>query len=554
MTQFRFIFSVMWVLSTFWIHPIPACAADDRPPQLIVLLVIDQMRFDMLQRFAGYYTGGLAYLTDHSAVFTEAHQDHAFTETAAGHACIATGRFPQDHGIIGNDVYIRNQHRIVYSVADTTVRIIGIPKFQGRSPRLLLSPALGDYLKAASPQSKVFSVSLKDRAAVLMGGYNPDGVYWYNKANGNFVTSDYYQSDYPQWVKDFNAGDAKDKYYKGNWHKLFPEEVYYNASRDSFMAEDGYPNHSNFPHLFPPPDSTGSIPSKYYYSLYETPFGDDLMLTFAKTLMAQEKVGQDSIPDLMLISCSNSDVIGHDYGPLSQEIEDYYLRLDLYLADFITFLDEKIGRANYVLTLTSDHGVLPLPEELKLRGQDARRIHRNTFLKDLERVDTELQTELKATGKLLSWWNEGLVINFAAIPNSNPAEIEKMVARKIVTIPYIKDAFTYNDLLNHTVEPRPFSELYQHSFHPDRSQDIFMRTQENYLIYDSPTGTNHGSPYRYDTHVPLLFLSASVQTGLYTEKVSVTDIVPTLADFLRIQSDKTWPGRSLRQLVQKSGQ
>ncbi|MFQ5631705.1 MAG: alkaline phosphatase family protein, partial [bacterium] len=333
-------------------------------PKLVVLIVVDQMRADHLTRFAGVYKHGFARLSNEGAVFTDAYHDHAYTVTAAGHATISTGAFPSRNGIVGNEWFDRSEKKKVYCAEDTSAALLGYPEKgagKGRSPRRLLVPTFGDWLKSQSPKSKVFGVSRKDRAAIYGTGSKADGAFWYNIDDGNFITSEYYYHKYPEWVEAFNTSRSVDAFYGKNWQKLMPEEVYFLAREDTFATEGGGAQ-TAFPHSLA--SKSGKPDQMYYSRLTGTPFLEKLMLDFARAMVENEALGQDEAPDVLVVGCSGADAIGHAYGPLSQESMDYFLRLDRNLGDFFAFLDKKISKENYITVLSSDHGVLPMPEEL----------------------------------------------------------------------------------------------------------------------------------------------------------------------------------------------
>jgi len=336
---------------------------EDQRPRLAVVIVVDQMRADYLTRFASLYTGGLARLARSGTVFTNAYHNHAATETAVGHATISTGCYPARHGIVGNSWYDQELRKPVTAVGDSGCPVVGGSGKGGASPHNLLRTTVGDWLKTFSPQSKVYSVALKDRSAILMGGRHPNGAYWYDRTTGDYVTSTYYEDTLSSTVRAFDDQRLIDSFRTQGWRHLLPDTAYSLSHADSFVAEsDG--NHITFPHLF---DSSVQ-PKEYYAAFYSTPFADQLTLKLAEKIANEFQLGRDSIPDLLWISCSAADAIGHIYGPDSQEAQDYYLRLDRYLDTFFTALDSAIGPDMYVVVLTADHGAMTMPEDLAAQG------------------------------------------------------------------------------------------------------------------------------------------------------------------------------------------
>ncbi len=513
--------------------------------KLVVVVVVDQMRADFLNRYAGLFTDGFARLLKEGKLYTNAHQDHALTVTAAGHASISTGMFPSHHGIVSNDWYERTEKRKVYCSDDTSANVLGYPDMAGRSPARMLKSALGDWLKAASPQSKVFAISRKDRPAIMMGGKHPDGVYWYNSRNGAFVTSEYYAKSYPAWVDSFNALKLADRYLEKGWTKLADEEAYFVSREDEFMAEfDGL--HTTFPHGFP---SEAGKPNRAYYSALTTsPFTDELVFEFARAAVTNEGLGRDGYPDLLFVGCSAADAIGHAFGPLSQEAQDHYMRLDKYLGDFMRFLDETVGERNYVLVLTGDHGGLPLPEDLKRRGFDAKRVSFRDAMSAAGKAAKRVAKQFGVQGNLILTFANGIVLNEEAIQRSGAklADVEAALADELKKLPYIEDVFTRSELMQTGADnERPFLENFRRSFHPERSPNLALRLKPYYLLTSRAQGTSHGSPYRYDTHVPLVFYGKRIQHETVTDFVRTVDIAPTLAGWLGIEPPADVDGKVL---------
>jgi len=521
-------------------------------PKLAVVIVVDQMRADHLTRFAGLYKFGLARLLREGMRFTNAHHDHARTVTAAGHATISTGCFPAHHGVVGNSWFEHSERRDVYCSLDTTSEILGHPEDRGCSPAKLMRTTAGDWLQQASPESKVFSISRKDRAAIMMGGQHPDGAFWYHGKDGTFVTSKYYMDAYPKWVDAFNRSGRVDRFFRDGWQKLLPEEAYFVAREDDFEAEKD-DNHSRFPHLFQ--TKSGKPGNAYYSKLIETPFSDALLLEFARELVKNEHLGQDNIPDLLWISCSAADAVGHAYGPLSQESEDLFLRLDRNLGKFFDFLDQQIGRDNYFIVLSSDHGVLPLPEELARRGLDARRLPMAEVIDAMQPAFDAVSRELHIRGDLIKEISNGLVLNYEAADRAgvDHALLRAKSAEKLRRVPILADVYTRDELLqNKRGKHHPngddgtdYFRLFQHSFYPDRAADLFLQFKKYTLVSSRKYGTSHGSPYRYDTWVPIVFAGPGIQPGVHDEYVRTVDIAPTLAALLGITPPANVDGENL---------
>ena len=488
------------------------------------------MRADFLTRFAEQYTSGLARLSEEGAVFTNARWSYGITDTAPGHASLATGSFPSRHGIVGNSWWDRKAARQEYSVEDLGSAILGHPNDPGRSPVNLRRGTLGDWLKLASPASKVFSVGLKDRAAILMGGRHPDGAFWYQSTYGQFVTSAYYMAAYPDWVDAFNREGRADAYRDREWTKLLPDEAYGLSRRDRFPSEaDGV--RTIFPHR---PDELVTPENPYYKALAATPFADEMTFDFARELVVRHELGLDDAPDLLWIGAAAADYIGHTYGPYSREVQDHFLRLDRMLGGFFAFLDERVGPERYFVALTSDHGVLPMPEELVRRGVAASRIDwaepRRAIQPGVRRVRAELGDIAIVPMRI------GLALNTLGAPTEEQMrELRSNLANDLLETDFVEDVFTYEELLAGSSE-RPFFDAYLKSFHRERTPDITVRYKENILRSAGPFSTDHGSPYPYDADVPLVFLGRAAVAGRYDSPVDPVALAPTLALLLGLDT------------------
>ena len=518
-------------------------------PRLAVVLVVDQMRADYLTRYADLYRGGLARLRREGAWFTRAKLQHARTFTAPGHASVATGSHAAHHGVVANDWYVPAARAEVYAAEDPQVRTITAgPRtadIPGRSPRLLQRSGLGDWLKSQEPAARVFSVALKDRSAIMMGGQAPDRAYWYGPEVAGFVSSSWYANGaaLPDWVAAFNASGAAFRRFAAGWTRSRDSSAYLRSGPDKVAAEaDGV--HTEFPHSFD--DGSAAARVKFAKEVQYTPFGDELALSFARTLIAAEGLGADDVPDILFVSCSSADLIGHRYGPFSHEIEDYYLRLDGYLAEFLGYLDEHVGKDSYVLGVTADHGALPLPEEAVLRGfHSSRRITAEAYRTRVTRVVEATLTGLGAPASALTFIGEdGLWLDPAVAGVPAPA-LHAAIAEALRGVEFVADAFTAAELAGPADANRPFFTAYQRSYFAGRSPDVQLRFKEWYLVDAQAQGTSHGSPYSYDTDVPLLFFGAGVQAGMHERPAGTVDLAPTLAALLGIRAPKDLDGHSL---------
>lgn len=524
------------------LHGCAASRTRAAPPALAVVLVVDQMRADYMDRFAGRYEAGLARLAARGVVFTEAHQDHALTLTGPGYATVATGVHPARSGIVGNDWWDRVQRRRVYAVEDPDSPILDVDAAEGRSPRWLLRDTLGDWLKRDRPGGRVFSVAIKDRAAILMGGQAPDGVFWYDDDSGAFVTSSFYAARTPEWVARFNRAGWADRYLEEGWNRLRAPESYAASREDAFVAEaDGV--HTTFPHRF----GAGAPGPAYYRALRTTPFADELTLRFVRELISAEGPGDDGVPDVLFVGLSAADSVGHAFGPYSQEVEDYYLRLDGMLGRLLDFLDRRVGRERYLLALCADHGVLAMPEELQRRGVDAGRVSSSEAWKVFSAAGERAASELGLSAAPGFGYVNGLVLGLDGerLSDDQRARFRSGVAAALREQTMFDDVFTYDELIDEATEDRPYLEMYRRSFHPQRAPDLLSLGREHYLISAGPTSTTHGSPYRYDTHVPLIFFGHGLAGGRHDERVGIVDLAPTLAYLLGLTPPDDLDGRVL---------
>jgi predicted AlkP superfamily pyrophosphatase or phosphodiesterase len=386
--QRRFVLVLLLVSPFVW-WALPKTAAQVRKPRLVILLAIDQMRADYFTRFGARFTGGLKRLHAEGRVFTNADLNYARTETAPGHATLATGAYPRRHGIPANEWFDRQAQQTVYCVADKTAGSVE-GAGGGASPKHLTVKAVGDWLKAASPASKVIAAAGKDRAAVLLGGQRPDLAFWYEAKTGLMVTSDYYTRQAPDWVKAFNAADWTTRNTPAAWTKLLPESEY--SGPDDFRGERLWGPSRKFPHPF----------LRKTENQRTSPYYDMLVLDFALAAIRAEKLGQDDAPDLLCVGLSATDYVGHHYGPDSHEMQDHLLRLDRALGDFLTQVEKLAGAGNVLLVLSADHGVRPNPEYLtEFKAAPARRISHDAIETELFAISDALQQELGLTESVL---------------------------------------------------------------------------------------------------------------------------------------------------------
>ncbi len=543
----RFLFGLLIASTTF--------AAE--APRLVVVLAVDQMRGDYLERFGPYFgEGGFKLLTERGANFTTCHFQHAMTVTGPGHATILSGVNPNVHGVISNEWVDRATLLKGNCVEDRTVSLVGLaPRVgryrnpteaakAGRSPRNFLGTTVGDALKARyGAAARVYGVSDKDRASILLAGPKADGAYWTEE--GVFITSTYYRPALPAWVTEFNATHNATNSFGRVWDRLLPAEVY-----DRVQGPDDAPGEdapAGLSRTFPK-RITGSAnrPSGDFFSAHDrSPFSNEQVSAFAQRLVLEEKMGQDDVPDLLAIGFSQTDAIGHTAGPDSHEVMDSYLRLDRTLAEFFQFLDQHVGLARCLIVVTADHAVGPLPERvIAERGPGA--AARVTLDGLNATVTRALNTAFGPLPDNGVWFlrDGGFLVNQAALQAKGltSAQVQAEIKRCLVTQPEIGPVYTREELL----APTPLDavgELMRRSFHAERSADVVYFLKPYYTT--NKVGISHGSPYDYDTHVSLMLCGPGVRPGVHTERVHVEDLAPTLASLLGLQLPPEAKGRKL---------
>jgi len=535
-----------------------ASAASDSP-RLVLQITVDQLRGDLPGRYADRLTdGGFRYLMEKGTWYIDAHYRHANTETAVGHATLATGADPSRHGIVANDWINQKTGAFVYNTEDERHHIIGKkPKaHEGVSPRNLAASTFGDELVVHNGgRSRVFSVSVKDRGAILPGGH-AGKAFWFSKSNGNFVTSTYYYDDYPAWVKQWNAAKPADAFKEKSWELLTDRSTYVHGQMDDRPYEaDLKPLGRIFPHPL------GGDTKYFYLLLTLTPVGDMLTLDFAKALVENEKLGQNDkgVPDYLQISFSSTDYIGHLFGPSSLETEDNILRLDRTLAELFQFVDEKVGLDKTLIVLSADHGAPEAPEYMATLGLSTGRFAFDWF--KTEGPLTEALQKKFGRGDLISGHSHPyLYLNLEAISSAglDLGDVERYVADELIKIPGIAYAMTRGDLLSGRITESPVQNQIRRSFHPTRSGNIHMVPEQYWFLHSTEEAEKmgigsiaaiHGSPWAYDTYVPIFFAGSGIPAQIVGRRVAPTDIAATLAAYLGIKPPSGSVGSVLTEVL-----
>ncbi len=521
-------------IATLILAAIPASRASayNAHPKLIVVIVIDQFRADYLERYRDQFgEAGFRLLLDHGANFTDCNFDYANTRTAPGHATLFTGAYTNGHGIAANEWWDPKKKKMVTSVEDDDTKLVGIAPDQtkdkpGASPHNLLADTLGDELKLATQgQARVFSLSLKDRAAILPGGFSADGAYWIDPKSGAWITSTYYRHDLPKWAQDFNSADRAAKYWDRDWKNTNGDVLRSTAHRKSKDGSD----------------------AGFYEVIGSTPFANEYELEFAKELVVYENLGAGQATDLLAISLSPNDILGHQVGPDSPEMAAMALALDRELADFFNFLGHQVGLANTWIALSADHGISALPDAAKKLRIPAANL-------DAHKLEAQINDAL--TGKLSpghpasyikfdypdAWLDQDAFV--AAHIKEHDAENAVGEAMKQAGL---RDYFTKSQLAEGEVPDTSLGKKFLHSYTPEGGWYV-MGVPEIYTV-GSTRGTDHASPYTYDTHVPLAFYGLPFRQGTYRTHAEPVDLAVTLASLLGINAPTHAMGRVLTEAL-----
>lgn len=516
-------------------------------PRLVVLISIDQFRQDYLRRFASDYlparrggnVGGFRYLMETGADFLDAHHGHVPTATGPGHAALLTGSAPSLHGIVGNDWIDRATGKSVYCVDDSTVETVG-GSSKPMSPRNLLTSTVGDEMKlATNGKSKVVGISLKDRAAILMAGHAADTVIWFDGKDGNWVSSSFYCTGktLPRWVQAENdLGMPKGDIGK-TWDALLPTSSY-SLTRPAPFVKPGAPN--PFSHKIANLTDFGT-----------SQFGNEFLFDTAKKAIAAEQLGQDDIPDLLALNLASNDYVGHAYGPNSPEVMDMSVRTDRLLSDFFNALNKIVpgGLDRTLIIVTADHGVLPIPEEASNLRMPAQRIDGNALARSL---NADLSRSLGEGKWVLGLAEPNLYLDTALIAAKglDREAVENKAAAILGQYPRLYIALTRSQVMKGQVPDVDWAQMAVRSMHPVLSGDLIVFERPGFY-FGGGTGTGHGSPWAYDSHVPLLFHGPGVVAGHYARRVYTQDIASTICTILGVEYPTGNMGAPLLELLKR---
>ncbi len=496
-------------------------------PKLVVTIVLDQFRYDYLLRFRGDYNAGLAKLLEGGAVFSDAHYLHATTVTAVGHSTYLSGATPSVSGIIANEWFDRETNTTVTSVSDKTTKVVGgVPGAMGSSPNRLLVSTVADELKMRNPQSHVIGVSIKDRGAILPAGHMADAAYWYDPDSNRWVTSTYFREALPEWVAALNGEKTYQKFLGASW-----------------LPFDAGPAGQAKPFC----TMTAGAEARYCGSLEATPWGNEMIEEFAERAIAGEKLGGHETTDILTVSFSSNDYVGHAVGPDDPAVRDISIRTDRLLGKFFQYIDQRVGLGNTLIVLTADHGVVPVPEVNQARHMPGGRLNE---IQVTDRITKALTARfgpgkwLMTASPLMPYLNQELIRKLKL----DPALVENVAADAVREMPHIARVYTRHELQHGEVQRDQIGDAVSLSFFGPRAGDLVILPEPYYLF--EATGTSHGTPYDYDNHVPLIFFGAGIKPGMYRNKVAMNDVAPTLSAILDVEAPSGSIGRVLAEILQ----
>jgi len=537
-----------------------AKAGTEQDLRLVLQITIDGLRADLINRYAnGFGKGGFRLLMEKGTYYTNAHYQYANTETIVGHATLATGTFPSQHGMVGNVWFDRDAGELAYNIEDPDHPIIPTRKnetkgeqvdpaqkksrTQGRSPAVLLAPTIGDGLAAYfGGQSKIFGVSGKDRSAVSMAGH-AGKAFWYSTNTGDFVTSTYYYDAYPNWVSQWNDQRKAEGYAGKSWSLLNDAATYLLAAQDDRPYEADLRGYGRvFPHPF------GQADDKLLYTrILVSPVGDQLLLDFSKVLVNNENLGQDKNPDYLSISFSAVDAVNHFFGPSSLENEDVVVQLDRTLADLLAFIDKAVGLKHTLVVLSADHGMADMPEYMTELGYNAGRLDPDQIVATANKVGQKFGID----EVVRFFYRPYLYLNDKKIAAAklDHIKVEHAIADALTDFDGIALAVASSRLT--AQQSNPLINKVRKNHHVSRSGDIYIIQDPYWFLFDKgPVTAMHGSPWRYDTHVPIIFMGPGTQSKVVHRRVHPVDVAPTIAELLGMTPPGSAQGSLLEEVFQ----
>lgn len=564
----RFFLAVIASMLAVSLLPETSARASEQP-KLVLQITVDALRGDLPSRFSNVLgQGGFRYLMEQGIHYTNANYQHANTETIVGHVSLATGTVPAAHGMVGNVWFDRELGRIAYNIEDARYHLLTAgadvdkkseidptqktAKSDGRSPDNILTSTLSDEMAVHfAGRSKIFGVSVKDRGAVSLAGH-AGKAFWFSKASGGFVTSNYYYQHYPDWVNEWNDRKPAQAYADKAWELMHDSSKYLFGDADDREYETDFPGFGRtFPHAY------GKADDKYFTTrLTLSPAGDELTLDFAKTLLDKEQLGQDEVPDFLAISFSSTDYVGHIFGASSLEIEDNMARLDRTLADLFAYIDKKVGLANTLIVLSADHGQPEVPGHLHDLGIDKAHYF-DTKALDKAPAIAALKKQFGIGEELIeAFFFPYLYLNQEVIRTKglDQGAVEQAVVAELLKFQGVAYAVSSTALRTAKLPDTLLMRAILRNFHPKRSGDIYLVFEPNVFINDFDgmiVASTHGSPWRYDTFVPVIFAGAGLKPARVERPITPYDIAPTLATYLNVKPPSGSIGIPLSEVFEK---
>ena len=517
-------------------------------PKLVVGIVVDQMRYDYLTRFWNHFDeGGFKRLVNDGFNCKNNHYNYAPTSTAPGHTSVYTGSAPATHGIIGNNWYDKEAGISVYCASDDSYASVGTNSEAGKmSPHRMNVTTITDELRLHTQmRGKTIAVALKDRGAVLPGGHTANAAYWFHGADeGNWITSTYYMKVLPKWVSDFNASDAVEQY-KKPWNTAKDINTYVESGSDNNTYEGLFDTETTptFPH------STPNLLNKKkdFEIIRYTPYGNSITTDFALAALENENLGVDAVTDFLAISYSSTDYIGHKFGVNSKEVQDVYIKLDADLQRLLNTLDKKVGKDEYTVFLTADHGAIDVPAYLS-----DQKIPADYFVYDSikPKFNEFLQYKFGTTDIVKNFSNYQFFLDHKVIKNLDieVAEAQEIIAKEVLNYKGIDRVYTGQQMWqNNYTQGIPY--ILQNGYHQKRSGDVLVVLKPGVISYPR-TGSTHGSPQIYDTHVPLLFYGKGIKKGSTVIRTEIPDIAPTISALLGIAFPSGTTGKPIAKVLE----
>ena len=524
--------------------------SQQKQPKLVVGIVVDQMRYDYLTRYWDRYgEGGFKKLVNEGFNCKNMNYNYMPTYTGPGHASIYTGTSPSGNGIIANEWYDKVLKKAVYCTGDEAFKTIGSNSRNGKmSPKNLLSTTISDELKlATNNRGKVIGLSLKDRGAILPADHKADAAYWYDGGDvGQWISSSFYMEELPLWMQKINAKNNSNSYLEKSWETLYPIESYSASIADDNKYEGAF--EGEVAPVFPHQLSELRVANHNYSLIKYTPFGNTILKELALSAIVEEGLGKDEFPDFLTISFSSTDYIGHQYGPLSVEVEDTYLRLDKELEEILIYLETNFEKNEVLVFLTADHGAVQVPQYLIDNDLPAGYFDGEAFSAEL---NSFLKEKYNSDSLIANVSNYQIFLNHNYIERKglNVVAIENVIARFCLSQKGISKAVTASNLMSTSFTDNILGNA-QRGFHQSRSGDVLFVLVSGWIPAGYSTGTTHGSPYRYDTHVPMLWYGAGIKNGASDKYFVIADIAATLSALLTIQPPSSCSGAPILELME----